>query len=179
VGETTGGGAHPVNSVDFGELQVQMSLPFGRAINPITRTNWEGTGITPHEAVPAEEALDRALLLALEAIVTDKGEAEAPAAAWALAGLKATADPMTLTTAEMESYTGQFGQRRIWIEAGSLYYARGENSPMLMTPMGDDLFMFEELDWFRLSCEVVDGESRAVVGHYNTGRTDRSERSGD
>ena len=50
VGETTGGGAHPVDrhSFDFGDYQVILSLPFGRAVNPITDTNWEGTGIEPH-----------------------------------------------------------------------------------------------------------------------------------
>ncbi|MEK6644681.1 MAG: S41 family peptidase [Planctomycetota bacterium] len=60
VGETTGGGAHPVNFVElaggFG-----MSVPYARAINPITKTNWEGTGVTPDIAVPAEKALDTAI----------------------------------------------------------------------------------------------------------------------
>ena len=62
VGETTGGGAHPVQShqFDFGAYLVTMSLPFGRAVNPITGTNWEGTGIEPHLVCPADQALDTA-----------------------------------------------------------------------------------------------------------------------
>ena len=41
-------------------------VPSGRAINPITKTNWEGTGVTPDIAVPADQALKTAYLDALE-----------------------------------------------------------------------------------------------------------------
>lgn len=63
VGETTGGGAHPVNgrNLDFGAFTVTMSVPYGRAVNPITGTNWEGVGVSPDIAVPADQALERAL----------------------------------------------------------------------------------------------------------------------
>jgi hypothetical protein len=63
VGETTGGGAHPGGLVTlphgFGAF-----VPSGRAINPITETNWEGTGVVPDVAVPADDALTKALELA-------------------------------------------------------------------------------------------------------------------
>ncbi len=52
VGDTTGGGAHPVNAVVFPSLNVFVRVPYARAVNPITGTNWEGTGVTPHIAVP-------------------------------------------------------------------------------------------------------------------------------
>jgi hypothetical protein len=63
VGETTGGGAHPgrVVSLPHG---LSVFIPSGRAINPITGTNWEGTGVTPDVAVPAGDALETALRLA-------------------------------------------------------------------------------------------------------------------
>ncbi|MCX4241873.1 S41 family peptidase [Paraliomyxa miuraensis] len=59
IGETTGGGAHPVDGTRVDDHFVAI-VPVGRAINPITKTNWEGTGVQPHVAVPASEALDRA-----------------------------------------------------------------------------------------------------------------------
>ena len=40
----------------------------GRAINPITKTNWEGTGIEPDISVPAAEALRAAHLDALRRV---------------------------------------------------------------------------------------------------------------
>lgn len=69
VGETTGGGAHPVEFHYFDKLQFGITVPFGRAINPISGTNWEGTGIKPHIEVPQQEALDKAYHLALNKLV--------------------------------------------------------------------------------------------------------------
>ena len=45
-----------------------MSMPFARAINPITETNWEGVGVKPHIEVAADDALDKAIEIAKEAI---------------------------------------------------------------------------------------------------------------
>jgi retinol-binding protein 3 len=56
VGETTGGGAHPVSGHRIDE-HFMIGVPFARAINPITHTNWEGVGVKPDVVVPASEAL--------------------------------------------------------------------------------------------------------------------------
>jgi hypothetical protein len=66
VGETTGGGAHPVRAERISDRFLVM-VPYMRAQNPITRTNWEGTGVEPDIKVPASEALDKAQALAKEA----------------------------------------------------------------------------------------------------------------
>jgi retinol-binding protein 3 len=65
VGETTGGGAHPGWGRRIDE-HFELWVPAGRAINPITKTNWEGTGVSPDVAVPADEALEVAHVDALE-----------------------------------------------------------------------------------------------------------------
>ena len=62
VGETTGGGAHPVQGQRIDE-HFMIGVPFARAINPISKTNWEGTGVEPDVKVPAAGALDTALKL--------------------------------------------------------------------------------------------------------------------
>ena len=67
IGETTGGGAHPVSPRRLG-TQFIITVPMARSINPITKTNWEGTGVTPDIAVNAEQALKVAHLAALKAI---------------------------------------------------------------------------------------------------------------
>jgi len=56
IGETTGGGAHPVDGHRIDDHFV-IGVPFARAINPYSKTNWEGTGVTPDIRVPAAEAL--------------------------------------------------------------------------------------------------------------------------
>jgi retinol-binding protein 3 len=45
-----------------------VNVPQGRAISPVTKTNWEGTGVKPEVAVSAEKALDTAYLAALEKV---------------------------------------------------------------------------------------------------------------
>jgi hypothetical protein len=65
VGETTGGGAHPARGERIDD-RFMISVPFARAINPITRTNWEGTGVEPDVKVPAADALASAQRLAAE-----------------------------------------------------------------------------------------------------------------
>jgi tetratricopeptide (TPR) repeat protein len=63
VGETTGGGANPGGMAPVSD-RLAIFIPEGRAVNPVTGTNWEGVGVEPHVAVPAEEALAAALPLA-------------------------------------------------------------------------------------------------------------------
>jgi C-terminal processing protease CtpA/Prc len=70
VGETTGGGAHPGGGRPLDD-HFGMFVPTGRAINPITKTNWEGTGVPPDVAVPADAALKTAHLAALRKIAED------------------------------------------------------------------------------------------------------------
>ena len=65
IGETTGGGAHPGGRFRVSE-HFAVFVPTGRAISPITKTNWEGTGVTPDIAVPADQALIVARLTALK-----------------------------------------------------------------------------------------------------------------
>jgi hypothetical protein len=70
VGETTGGGAHPGGMVRLAD-HFAMFCPTGRAINPITKTNWEGTGVAPDLACSAEEALHLARVTALEKLLAE------------------------------------------------------------------------------------------------------------
>jgi hypothetical protein len=63
VGETTGGGAHPFRTEGIDD-RFALRLPYARAINPITRTNWEGTGVEPDVKVAEADALSTAQKLA-------------------------------------------------------------------------------------------------------------------
>jgi hypothetical protein len=65
IGETTGGGAHPGSMVRLAD-HFGAFVPVGRAINPISKTNWEGTGVEPDIKVPKEQALKIAYKMALE-----------------------------------------------------------------------------------------------------------------
>jgi hypothetical protein len=75
VGETTGGGAHPGGMVPLGD-HFLMFVPTGRAINPITKTDWEGVGVKPEVAVPADKALEKAHELAVEKLLKNAKDDE-------------------------------------------------------------------------------------------------------
>jgi hypothetical protein len=65
IGEVTGGGAHPREGWTV-HPHLEASIPVGRAVNPVSGTNWEGVGVQPDILCPAPEALARAHELARE-----------------------------------------------------------------------------------------------------------------
>ncbi len=67
VGESTRGGAHPTGYYPLTE-HITVTVPYARSINPVTGGDWEGVGVAPDLAVPADKALDVAYQLALERI---------------------------------------------------------------------------------------------------------------
>jgi len=97
VGEVTGGGANPTGPVDLGHGFV-ASIPWGRAENPITKTNWEGRGVQPDINVPAPDALKVAL--------TRLGQK--PAADIATASLQQVFAPRSTPLPGSEATTRQF-----------------------------------------------------------------------
>ncbi len=69
IGETTGGGAHPTGMRPL-SATMAISVPFARSVNPITGTNWEGTGVVPDVSVAAAEAYDVAYGIALRHVLS-------------------------------------------------------------------------------------------------------------
>jgi C-terminal processing protease CtpA/Prc len=68
IGETTGGGAHAGGPHRL-DAHFMMFVPSGRPINPITHTDWEGTGVVPDIKASAKNALDVAQITALKALI--------------------------------------------------------------------------------------------------------------
>ncbi|MEV0096829.1 S41 family peptidase [Streptomyces sp. NPDC050738] len=64
VGEPTRGGAHPCRGWTV-HPHLEATIPTGRAVNPVSGTNWEGTGVQPDVLCAAADSLDRAHALAL------------------------------------------------------------------------------------------------------------------
>jgi hypothetical protein len=75
IGEVTGGGAHPGGRVKLSD-HFGVFIPSGRAINPITKTNWEGTGVQPDIPVAKEQALKTAHLVAIKTAMEKASDPE-------------------------------------------------------------------------------------------------------
>ncbi|MGV3613727.1 MAG: S41 family peptidase [Fimbriimonas sp.] len=69
VGSSTWGGANPGGVIRLND-HFAAFVPTGRAINPITKTNWEGVGVIPDIDVKPEEALKTAHIQALKKLIS-------------------------------------------------------------------------------------------------------------
>jgi len=99
IGETTGGGAHPTRPFPV-SAAVHIAIPFARSINPVTGTNWQGTGVIPDTPVTADEAYPVAYAKALRHVteLRDIPPPVADEASTALAALPAASAATTTPT---------------------------------------------------------------------------------
>lgn len=96
VGETTGGGANPGGTQPVGAGLI-LFVPGGRAVNPMTKTNWQAVGVapdvptSPQAAFPAgyKAALEAAKLSPVRAAVKARLGTSDEADAWVEATLQA------------------------------------------------------------------------------------------
>jgi hypothetical protein len=94
-----------------------------------------------------------------------------------LTDLESRLKPIELSEKQMKQFVGGYGPRRISIEKGVLYYQREGRPRYEMVPMGEDLFRFADLDYFRLTVERdKSGKIVKLIGLYDSGRTDENER---
>lgn len=150
IGENTGGGAHDNRFVVLSD-RFYMSLPFARAVNPVTKTNWERVGVEPDVKVSQDIALGTAQAMASRRLA--EGEEDPAFKAyyqWQCDAYAAALNPVSLTKEALRSYVGTYGPRTITLEGETLSYQREAQAKRRMTPIGDDTFMLEGVDNLRL-----------------------------
>ena len=148
VGETTGGGAHPTMGRRLGK-RFGMSVPFARAINPITNTNWEGVGVKPDVAVAADKALEKAIAMANDHLHEAVSATEEPA--------ESASEP---SVASLLADAGEHRDAQEFAEAAAVYQkvvkVDSEN----------------EMAWFHLGyCLHMDGQlDEAIQAHQRAAK---------
>ncbi len=181
IGETTGGGAHPVNGFMVGDHDLVAMIPVGRAINPITGDNWEGKGVAPDVEAPAEEALDIAIAQALEHMAASGEQGKDEQAAWAMVALQAKNGGLPISEDKMLEIAGAYGERLVAVRDGGLWYMR-ENAGgtwRKLVCIGEDTFVLDGISDFKLVFERGDdGAVTGVTGHYKVRGPDYSAREG-
>jgi len=168
VGETTRGAAHWTDDYEIPSLDVVVSVPVARPIHPLTGTNWEGTGVTPDIEVPADQALDRAYLDALEKLaVKETDESRKREIEWLFPTVQARLNPVKLTAELISKYVGEYRHptrdRRYWIveKDGRLYYRYNSEDEYVLTPLSETVFGFEKGDPTRI--RMVTDDTGLVV----------------
>ncbi len=173
IGETTGGGAHDNKFVILTD-HFMMSLPFARAINPVTKTNWEEVGVEPDIKVSRDKVLETARVMAAEKLAEKEEDPKFKAFyKWHHEAYNAALNPVTIEKKVLRSYVGTYGPRKLTLEGGSLFYQRGERAKMKMIPIADDYFMFNEIDYFRLKILKKGNKVIGVEGRDMNGPIDK------
>lgn len=175
IGETTLGAAHPSEGYPLPAYNLMITIPYGRAINPITGTNWEGVGVEPDINTSADEALVVAHLEALKALAKKcTTESRKVKIEWAIQGLEAQRNPVIISPSELRKYVGLYGPRKFTVADDHLEYQRGSGKVYKLIPMGDDKFMIDGFYYLRFQfVHDESGNVTEVIGLTEAGQTSR------
>ncbi|HUU04346.1 MAG TPA: S41 family peptidase [Patescibacteria group bacterium] len=174
VGETTRGGANPVEIQEIGRKYV-IYIPSSKSVGSMTAADWEGVGVKPDIEVEASEALTVAHLEAIKALSAKSGdEKDKFLYQWTSDGIKAKNHPFPVNPALFQSYMGVYGDRIIGIHHNELYFQRGERAKMKMIAMAENLFMIENMDYLRLRFVKEKDGTVSLESLYDDGRVTSS-----
>jgi retinol-binding protein 3 len=178
IGETTGGGANPNNFFAVND-KIVLSSAIGQSINPVSKTNWEVTGVAPDIASDKSEALNLAKIEALNKIAEKKEDPSVKARyAWLVENIKFEMNPVTLDDVTLQSYAGNYEDRIVTFENGKLYYQRKGRPKYQLLPISDDTFWLKDIENFRIKfVKDVNGNVMELTGMYDDGHGDKSSRN--
>ena len=148
VGEKTSGGANNNRFMPIAP-SFMLSVSYGRPVQAISQTNWEGTGVQPDIAVASDQALETAHARALATLIaqTDAKPADRADWAWAQTGIEARLHPVAVPASRLRPLAGSYGRNRIVFRDDALWLERADRPTARLTPMSKDgLFAVEGLD---------------------------------
>jgi hypothetical protein len=170
IGETTGGGAHPVSPQLITNGFIGF-IPYARAINPVTRTNWEGVGVKPDVKIVSNNALDAAVIAYYDfeiASLTDTNKLKA--IQWSRTMLNANIYPYNVDKLTLKAFTGKFGDETFTYNNGVLYMTGRNGKTSRLIALSQTSFKPEETDLYKLEfIKNRAGEINKVVVRFNNG----------
>jgi len=154
IGEVTAGAANPGDPflTDIGGFSVFIST--GSARNPITGTNWETVGVAPDVETNAGDALDSALLAAYDQLLESEADEDRKQLwQWGREEVATRLSPVEVDAEALAEVAGTYGPRQVFVEDGLLYYTRDGRPPIVLTPVGEDRFLYGDDSGFRVVFE--------------------------
>lgn len=163
VGDTTGGGAHPVRPLAIGHDFIAW-VPFARSLNPYTNTDWEGTGVIPEIPVAADQALDAAVKsIFTRRIEHATSDREKRKLQWQLDDLTARQSLQQGDSASIVPFIGTYqGGLFFYIRGNELYCKNAERNNQIfkLLPIKGNVFVLDE----NVHVEFKRDESGRVTG---------------
>nr|WP_262894925.1 S41 family peptidase [Hymenobacter guriensis] len=142
VGEVTGGGAHPTMPFSVGQGFV-VHIPFARSLNPITNTDWEGTGVQPNVEVEASKALIKAQeLIFRERQATAKTDKDKQKLTYLINAVHVNGNLGTLPLDQFDQFAGTYGPLVIYREGNKLLCSFSGNKTEL-AHIANNLFVLD------------------------------------
>ncbi len=145
VGEITGGGAHPQMPFSVGQGFV-ISIPFARSLNPVTKTDWESTGVVPDVKIEASAALSKAQELIFDQrLLVTKDEKEKYKSKYYLRLLKVEKVPKPMTINFLTQFVGTFPDVTIYLDNNKLLCKNNDNKNVSeLKHISNSLFVIDE-----------------------------------
>ena len=136
VGEPSAGAANPGGEFPAGDGYF-VFISTSTSVNPITGTNWEGSGVKPDVLTATGHALERAEILALENVLRlNPTDTETR---WVLEGLRAYDSPGA--GSPLKEYVGPYAtDSQIAVENAHLVLRRGRRPPWPLVRIRGDVF---------------------------------------
>jgi hypothetical protein len=159
VGSATAGAAY-MNGLYAVEGGFELSISEARPVLASTGKDWERVGIAPTLEGPVEEALEIAHVHALRKLAAGADPVDSARLKALAAGLEAVSRPGTPASA-LAAYSGTYGDRRIFVEGGKLWYRQDVRPRRLMVPLGGHLFTLADDPLVRLTFHAAGGRMQA------------------
>ena len=178
IGETTGGGSHNTFERPVGNGFV-IYIPYGKAVNAITKTNWEKVGVKPDVQVPAAKALETAEMNIFQNLISKtKEEDELFELNWQFELLKAANNPISFDAATLKKYAGIYSDRTFTFENGKLFYQRTGKPKFELEAMAPGKMKGKDNTYFKIEfVENKQGLVNKVKVYYQDNRIETSERT--
>lgn len=186
VGEQTAGAGYNNALIPIG-YGLTLSVSYGRPVHPRSGKGWEGVGVQPDIAVPADKALETAHKEALKSLIAKStDESRRRELTRALQSLETKVAPVQAAPAMLEDYVGRYGNKEISIKDGGLYYQRIGGRGAALRAVGKDKFALNTdaqitftrdaksavtemlIEWVDRDKELLKREAPAVVNESNS-----------
>lgn len=169
VGEKTRGGAHDQIRIPVADKYI-LQVGVGRAVNPVTGTNWEAKGVIPHINVPQKDALDKAQLMILnKKRGLETGKTELAVLDFAIGQIRARLIPAEVDEVILKKYAAEFYSWKIRFENGRFYMHR-KGTDYNLIPISENLFSVEGIDHYQISFKLKpDGTPEMLILVWDDG----------
>ncbi len=172
IGQATGGAAHTVDYYALNE-NFYAIVPTGKGINPITETNWEGTGVKPNIIIESDKALDTARLILIKNAMNNyqQDDFRQKVFNWEVNWLETILNPIALTRKQLKMFVGQYGDANIKINLDKLMFNKSSIETEIIYA-GNNQFVLLGNSSSTLEFIVEDNNAMALQITYSSGNSE-------